>query len=120
MVVFVVLVGWISIPALTPPSSEAFHTFRWFLAVAVVLYAAWVIYRLTTEVAFPMKLEKNFVPELVAYAFFWVLAPTIWFFVEYYAVKSGRIMGEDAKAIKALLLALIAFAEKEKPPAANP
>jgi hypothetical protein len=33
------------------------------------------------------------VPELISYSIFWILAPPIWFFLEYFAVESAWING---------------------------
>jgi len=35
----------------------------------------------------------EFLAELMAYSVFWVLAPPIWFFIEYFAVESNCIAG---------------------------
>jgi hypothetical protein len=109
-------------------SYNQFFGFRKFLAVAIPSYAAYCAWRLTENVALPRTLDDKFVPELIAISIFWVLAPPIWFFVEYFAVASHcikRFRGteENLQTIKnyadyaskiwagvlALLLALIAL-----------
>jgi hypothetical protein len=71
---------------------NVFHEFRKRLGILVMLYAIYCGWRLTTKVAIPRDLNQDFVPELVAYSIFWVLAPPIWFFVEYFAVASNSIV----------------------------
>jgi hypothetical protein len=110
-------------------SLDRFHKIRKYVALFVVLYATLCVWRLTKNVAIPRDLKQEFLPELIAYSIFWVLAPPIWFFVEYFAVASDWIhvppanREEYVKTIKdyadyaskiwagvlALLLALIAL-----------
>jgi len=113
-------------------SYVGFVHFRKYLAIFAALYAIYCGWRLIINVAIPGTLAPNFVPELIFLSIFWVLAPPIWFFVEYFAVESGWISGlpenktdkaEYLKTIKdyadyaskiwagvlALLLALIAL-----------
>jgi hypothetical protein len=74
-------------------SLEGFHKIRKGLAIFVALYAIWCVLRLTYKVAIPRTLNDKFVRELIAFSVFWVLAPPIWFFVEYFAVASDWICG---------------------------
>jgi hypothetical protein len=107
-----------------------FGRFRFALAVFVIGYAAYCIYRLATIVVLPRQgIPDSFVRELIAISIFWITAPPTWFFVEYYAADSGCIGDEgewdedDTKNLKnyadyaskiwagvlALLLGLIAL-----------
>jgi hypothetical protein len=79
--------GWPYIPL------DQFLSFRKGLAIFVVVYALWCFGRLTANVAMPRELPPEFVPELIAISVFWVLAPPIWFFVEYFAVATDCIIG---------------------------
>jgi DNA-directed RNA polymerase subunit RPC12/RpoP len=63
------------------------------LAILVVVYAIWCFWRLIENVALRRVLADKFVPELIAFSVFWVLAPPIWFFVEYFAVASDWLSG---------------------------
>jgi hypothetical protein len=74
-------------------SDNCFRTSRICLTVLAVIYAVYCVLRLTCNVAIPRKLSPEFLPELIFYSIFWVLAPPIWFFAEYLAVKSKCISG---------------------------
>src|ERR1700688_3403295 len=68
-----------------------FRIVRMCLALFVVGYAIYCALRLIKNVALPREPHEPFVSELIAISIFWVLAPPIWFFVEYFAVESDRI-----------------------------
>jgi hypothetical protein len=70
---------------------DKFRRARMKLAGFAAVYALWCFWRLTENVAMPRELHPEFVPELIAISVFWVLAPPIWFFVEYFAVERDRI-----------------------------
>jgi hypothetical protein len=61
------------------------------LAVLAAIYTIWCIERLARNVLIPGNLDQKFVPELMAYSIFWVLAPPMWFFLEYFAAESDCI-----------------------------
>jgi hypothetical protein len=77
--------GWIGL--------DQFLRFRKYLAFGVMVYAIWCVYRLIVNVAPPRPLSQEFVYQLIFFSIFWVLAPPIWFFVEYFAVASDWIGG---------------------------
>jgi hypothetical protein len=69
---------------------DCFLFSRKIIAFLAALYAIICAWRLYENVA--MKtLDQKFVPELIFYSIFWVLAPPIWFFVEYFAIESDWI-----------------------------
>jgi hypothetical protein len=82
--------GWRWLTWLTI-SLDQFHSVRKVLALFAVVYAIICAWRLIKNVALPRDLHEQFLPELIAISIFWVLAPPIWFFVEYFAVENDRI-----------------------------
>lgn len=77
---------------------NCFDVSRMLLGVFVALYAIYCGWRLITKwVAIPRELNQDFVPELIALSIFWVLAPPIWFFVEYLAVANDCIINFPGK-----------------------
>jgi hypothetical protein len=72
---------------------NCFYEVRKYLAVFTVGYALMCIGRLAVKVAIPRDLPQKLVLELVLYSIFWVLAPPLWFFAEYFAVASDWIGG---------------------------
>jgi hypothetical protein len=109
-------------------SVDCFLKSRICLTILAVGYAIYCVLRLSYSVLIPRHLDQEFLLELIAYSIFWVLAPPIWFFAEYLAVKSDCVNGfspdpAHLKEIKdyadyaskiwagvlALLAALIAF-----------
>ena len=61
------------------------------LTAFAAIYGMFCIWRLVCNVAIPREIQVAFVPELTAISVFWVMAPPIWFFIEYFAVRSGTI-----------------------------
>ena len=98
-------------------SLDEFLVARKYLALLVVGYAIICAWRLIKKVtaapapangnslplmwelpANPAALPENFVrDELIFYSIFWIMAPPIWFFVEYFAVESDWLSGLPAK-----------------------
>jgi hypothetical protein len=86
-------------------SDTSFRWFRKILAILVAAYAGWCAFRLINNVAIPrslgaVSLAPGLVREVIAYSIFWVLAPPIWFFVEYFAIENDWItpVGPNAAA----------------------
>jgi hypothetical protein len=72
---------------------STFRKFRKYLAALAAIIAIFCIGRLSFKVGSRGSLDQEFVAELMAYSVFWVLAPPIWFFIEYFAVESNCIDG---------------------------
>jgi hypothetical protein len=56
-------------------------------------YAVYCAYRILGAVSEYGKISDEFRPEYVGYLMFWVLAPPLWFFLEFYAAEQGCFSG---------------------------
>ena len=74
-------------------SLSSFRKSRMCLAALAAIIAIFCIGRLIFKVGSRGSLDQEFLAELMAYSVFWVLAPPIWFFIEYFAVESNCIDG---------------------------
>jgi hypothetical protein len=92
IVFFVVLVTRIWQGRLTI-SRARFEHFRMYLAIFAAAYAAYCVWRFAEKIDIGKPIPPDFKYELIAYSIFWVLAPPIWFFVEYFAVANNCIVG---------------------------
>lgn len=72
---------------------SSFRKSRKCLAALAAIIAIFCIGRLIFKVGSRGSLDQEFLAELMAYSVFWVLAPPIWFFIEYFAVESNCIDG---------------------------
>lgn len=91
---------------------ERFRRSRIILAIFASAYAAFTIFRLSIEVAIPRTMPDAFVPELISYLIFWILAPPVWFFSEYLAIENDRIDVADKTASLALAKTYSDYASK--------
>jgi len=92
-----VLAVWID---LCHVSIETYKVFRGIAACLVSIYALVSVGRLASK-----PLDAAHKLEVGGYLGFWVLVPPVWFFLEYFAVASNRIIGfestsENLKKIK--------------------
>jgi hypothetical protein len=99
LLVFIISMGVLAVLALRISleclciTVARFHKVRMGLAIFVVAYAAYCVWRLTENVAIPREIDKDFVPELITISMFWVLAPPVWFFVEFFGIANNCIDG---------------------------
>jgi hypothetical protein len=55
------------------------------------LYAPLSLWRVWWKVRSDKKITDKFWPELCAYAIFWLFAPPLWFFLDYFSVASAFV-----------------------------
>jgi hypothetical protein len=101
VLVVIIWQGWLA----DRISRAFFEDFRKYLAIFVAVYAMYCVWRFIANITIGEPLPREFAFELIAYSIFWILAPPMWFFVEYFAVANNCITGfqgtdENLKKIK--------------------